>query len=195
MHLHVCRPPHEGGSTGTDMPTPIRLAKRQPHAPAARRARASGAGPPSADAFPDYVRRGPECVFANVKMLSRLVGSVYDEALRPAELRASQLALMWAIAACEPVAFGTLERVTESDQTTLSRTVKTLEAARLAIVTRGRDRRTRVIRLTTNGRARFLAAMPYWERAQRQVSAWLSLRQARELARAARRAAQRTTHA
>ena len=43
----------------------------------------------------------------------------------PVRLRASQLALMWAILALEPVELGRLGTVTFTDQTTLSRTVAT----------------------------------------------------------------------
>ena len=53
-------------------------------------------------------------------LLSRVLGSLYDEALRPSGLRASQLALLWAIAAAEPVDLGRLGHVTLTDQTTLS---------------------------------------------------------------------------
>ena len=53
----------------------------------------------------------------------------YDEALKPVDLRASQLALMWAIVACEPVELGKLGDITHTDQTTLSRTVDKLRQA------------------------------------------------------------------
>jgi hypothetical protein len=43
---------------------------------------------------------------ANIRLLGRVVTTYYEEALKPAELRASQLALLWAILACEPVEMG-----------------------------------------------------------------------------------------
>jgi DNA-binding MarR family transcriptional regulator len=134
-----------------------------------------------------YASRGPECVFANVRMLGRVVGQVYDEALRPAEISASQLALMWAILACEPVELSRLEHVTRTDQTTLSRTVERLRSLGWVAITVGGDRRTRIARLTAAGRRRFLRAMPYWEAAQREVSEWLSVDAMRKLGRSARR--------
>jgi DNA-binding MarR family transcriptional regulator len=121
--------------------------------------------------------------------LSRVLGTVYDDALRPADLRASQLALMWAIAAMEPVELGRLGRVTLTDQTTLSRTVEKLRAARLVSVRRGDDRRVRVLRLTALGRQRFADAMPLWEVAQQRARELLPLDQVRSLARRVRRAA------
>ncbi len=62
---------------------------------------------PNADAE-SYVPRGSECAYANLKLLARAVSTIYDDALRPAGLRASQLALLWAIAASEPVELGRL---------------------------------------------------------------------------------------
>jgi DNA-binding MarR family transcriptional regulator len=133
-----------------------------------------------------YARRGPECAFANVRLLGRVVGAFYDQRLRPADLRASQLALLWAILACEPVDQKALERITRTDQTTLSRTVLNLRAAGLVVVEPGPDRRVRLIRLSPRGRRAFLKAMPHWERAQRDLAALLPLDQLRALARSAR---------
>ncbi len=144
---------------------------------------------PATDPAEAYVGRGSECAYANMKLLSRVLGTVYDDALRPVDLRASQLALMWAIAAMEPVELGRLGRVTLTDQTTLSRTVEKLRAARLVSVRRGDDRRVRVLRLTALGRQRFADAMPLWEVAQQRARELLPLDQVRSLARRVRRAA------
>ena len=139
-----------------------------------------------AGALARYRQRGSECAFANVRMLGRIVGAFYDDALAPTDLRASQLALLWAILACEPVERRTLERITRTDQTTLSRTVEHLRAAGLVMTEAGTDRRTRMIRLTPRVQRAFLRAMPYWEQAQRDLDAWLPIPQLEKLAKSAR---------
>jgi DNA-binding MarR family transcriptional regulator len=136
-----------------------------------------------------FVRRGRECAFANVRMLGRIVGAYYDEVLKPAGLRASQLALLWAIVASEPVDHRTLGRITMTDPTTLSRTVDHLRDAGLVLIEAGEDRRTRFVRLSQRGRRAFARAMPYWERAQRDLGAVLSLAELQALAKGARRLA------
>jgi DNA-binding MarR family transcriptional regulator len=151
-------------------------------------ARLPYAGRSSLGSGADYVARGGECAYANMKLLSRVLGTVYDEALRPVDLRASQLALIWAIAAMEPVELGRLGRVTLTDQTTLSRTVEKLRAARLVSVRRGDDRRVRIACLTALGRQRFADAMPFWEDAQRRAGVLIPLDSVRALARRVRRA-------
>ena len=134
-----------------------------------------------------FVPRGPECAFANVRMLGRVVGAFYDEMLRPADLRAAQLALLWAILAREPVDQKALGRITQTDQTTLSRTVENLRAAGLVVVDTGADRRTRLIRASAQGRRAFARAMPYWNEAQRALGGVVSIDDLARLARAARR--------
>ena len=150
---------------------------------------ARGAKSPRTGTAAAYIPRGPECAYANLKLISRVVSSVYDEALRPIDLRASQLALLWAIVALEPVDLGHLGRVTVTDQTTLSRTVEKLRQAKLVSVRTGSDRRMRIVKLTAAGYRRFEQAMPYWELAQQRAKDLLPLDQVRTLARRARRAA------
>ena len=123
---------------------------------------------PRASAAAAYIPRGPECAYANLKLISRVISTVYDDALRPVDLRASQLALMWAIVALEPVDLGHLGRVTITDQTTLSRTVEKLRQAKLVSVKPGSDRRMRIVKLTAAGYRRFEEAMPFWDLAQQR---------------------------
>src|SRR4029077_9163319 len=123
-----------------------------------------------------YVRRGSECAYANLKLMTRVLNSLYDDVLRPVDLHAGQLALMWAIVAMEPVEFARLGEVTLTDQTTLSRTVAKLRKARLVSVRAGRDRRVKLVALTPSGRRRFGKAMPLGEMAQQQAGKLLPLR-------------------
>jgi DNA-binding MarR family transcriptional regulator len=134
-----------------------------------------------------YAPRGRECAFANTRLLGRVVTGFYDDALAAAGLRASQLALLWAIVACEPVEMGRLSEVTSTDQTTLSRTVDKLRRAGFVAVEAADDRRVRLLRLTPRGRQAFARAMPYWEAAQRAIDRWLSLAAVKALAKQARR--------
>jgi DNA-binding MarR family transcriptional regulator len=123
-----------------------------------------------------YVHRGRrECAFSQLKLMGRVVNTIYDQALEPVGLRASQLALMWAIVATEPVDMTSLGEITYTDQTTLSRTVQTLRRMRLVSVRAGADRRVKLLALSASGKARFAAAMPYWENAQRQAARLMPL--------------------
>jgi DNA-binding MarR family transcriptional regulator len=139
-------------------------------------------------AIASYARRGSECAYANLKLMTRVLNTLYDDALRPVDLHAGQLALMWAIVAMEPVEFVRLGEVTLTDQTTLSRTVAKLRKARLVSVRPARDRRVKLVALTPSGRRRFGEAMPLWEKAQQRAAALLPLAEVRALARQVRKA-------
>src|SRR5262249_38060343 len=147
------------------MRVPTRPATRTPRSAMARRTPMARSAFRSAsrsdDLLASYIRRGSECAYANLKMLARVASTIYDEALRPVDLRAGQLALMGAILAAGPVEIGRLGEITVTDQTTLSRTIAKLKAARLVQVRAGEDRRVKFVSLTDTGRQRFEAAMPY----------------------------------
>lgn len=136
-----------------------------------------------------YAPRGRECAYGNLRLIARVAGTVFEEALRPVDLHAGQLSLLWAIVATEPIEMAELGDVTLTDPTTLSRTVEKLRKARLVDVRPGRDARRKEVRLTTRGRERFAAAMPHWEAAQRRIAALLPVTDVRALARRLRQAA------
>jgi DNA-binding MarR family transcriptional regulator len=140
----------------------------------------------------DYRRRGRECAFANLKLMSRALTTLYDAALEPCGLTANELALLWAIVALEPTPMAGLATATLTDATTLSRTVMRLCDAGLCTLRAGDDRRARIVATTALGRRRFRAAMPHWERAQalaaRLVPVGTVERLARDLRRQRRRA-------
>jgi DNA-binding MarR family transcriptional regulator len=152
-------------------------------------AQPSQSGESVADVIAHFAPLGRKCAFANTRLAARVVTGFYDEALKAVDLRASQLALMWAIVACEPVEMSRLGEVTATDQTTLSRTVDKLRQSGLVDVETGEDRRVRFVRLSACGRRQFARAMPHWETAQREIDRWLSLENLEELGRQARRLA------
>ena len=142
-----------------------------------------------ATAVAHYAPRGRECAYGNLRLLARVVGTVYEDALRPVDLHPGQLMLLWAIIAIEPVEMARLGQVTLTDPTTLSRTVEKLRKAGLVVVRPGADERRKEVSVTAKGRARFAAAMPCWESAQRRAAALLPLGDIRALARQVRKAA------
>jgi hypothetical protein len=99
----------------------------------------------------------------------RIVNTIYDQALEPVGLRASQLALMWAIVAMEPVDMTTLGATIHTDQThaVANRADAQAPAARQREARRGSP--SELLALSAAGKARFAAAMPYWENAQREA--------------------------
>jgi DNA-binding MarR family transcriptional regulator len=110
-----------------------------------------------------------DCACRRLRQTARAVTQRYDETLRPAGLRITQFTLLVAVALTEPVRITRLADTLALDRTTLARDLKPLTDRGLVEVAAGDDRRTRVVRLTGEGRAAIGRAYPLWQRAQAQV--------------------------
>jgi DNA-binding MarR family transcriptional regulator len=131
-------------------------------------------------AVTSHAQRGFECLCGNVRMAARAVTSVYDEALKPSRLRASQLAVLWAVVALPGSTVNVLARTIAMDATTLTRNLRVLQRDLLITMIAGADRREREVHATIKGKRAFARAMPLWEAAQAKV-ARMTGRDAREL--------------
>jgi len=140
------------------------------------------------DNFDSYQARGRECAFANAKIVGRLLGAIYDDHFRSVGLRASQVAVLWAIWASEPVVMARLGEHLALDQTTTSRTVSNLRRLGLVQVQAGKhDGRERKLILTSEGKSKLVSALPMWEEAQREISGLFDVDRLREFSRIARK--------
>jgi DNA-binding MarR family transcriptional regulator len=122
------------------------------------------------------------CTNARLRKLSRLVGTIYDEALRPVGLRGGQLNVLVALAMMREATTRRLAVTLGMDRTTLCRGLKPLEREGLVRDVPIAAGRERVLTLTEQGHARLKAAIPRWEAAQALVTQRLGPSMARELA-------------
>jgi DNA-binding MarR family transcriptional regulator len=125
-----------------------------------------------------------ECLCFRARRVSRALTRIYDEALRPLGIQATQLTLLNAIALSgdEGGPMSATAELLAMDGTTLSRNLQPLEKAGLVRVGRDpADRRVRIALLTPAGRRLIQQALPLWKRAHRQVVAALGPTEAREL--------------
>lgn len=110
------------------------------------------------------------CACAHLRRAARLVTQLYDGALRPSGLRATQFTLLMATHHLEPAPLTRLARIVAMDRTTLTRNLEPLEAQALIRTRTGGDRRVREVSLTDRGRDALARALPLWERAQARVT-------------------------
>lgn len=125
-----------------------------------------------------------ECLCFRVRRVSRALTRLYDEALRPLEIQATQLTLLNAVALVEErdAAMGELAGVLAMDVTTLSRNLRPLRASGFVRIERSKeDGRVRLVRLTEKGRRMLAEALPLWRQAQARVVAALGPELAAEL--------------
>jgi len=117
-----------------------------------------------------------ECTLFAVRSVSRAVTQLYEEALAPAGLKATQLSVLVATAARGGWTMSDLADALNLDRTTLTRNTRPLERKGLIRVGPGRDRRSRSVELTERGHAVLRRAYPLWRRTQRRVVASLGKR-------------------
>jgi DNA-binding MarR family transcriptional regulator len=111
------------------------------------------------------------CVCFNLRKAARAITQVYDEFLRPTGLRATQHSLLQVIELSGTVSISSLAERAVMDRTTLARNLDLLEREGLVQIQPGaEDARVREVTLTAAARKRLAAALPYWEKAQAQVT-------------------------
>jgi DNA-binding MarR family transcriptional regulator len=121
------------------------------------------------------------CVCTGLRMSSRVMTRLYDEALAPSGVRITQLATLATVAFQGPITVKALANVLLMDRTTLTADLKPLESKGFLEVTPGQDRRTRIITITKLGRAALEKAVPLWREAQAQVEQHLGERRLHSL--------------
>ena len=111
-----------------------------------------------------------ECVAVRLRMLNRAITNIYDDALRPLGLKASQLNILIVTAKLGLARPGQVCEILQLDASTLSRNVKPLQAHGWVEVVPGEDARAQPFRLTPKGKRLVEKAVPAWEEAQRQAT-------------------------
>ena len=116
------------------------------------------------------------CACHKIRMAARAVTRAYDDALRPVGLRATQVALLAAVAVEGAMSIASLARLIGMDRSTLTRNLSPLEKEGLVAVGSEGWRRSRTLGLTAKGRSRLQKAVPLWEEAQKRLKQELGAR-------------------
>ena len=104
------------------------------------------------------------CLCLNAQRAARALARHFDEAFRPLGLTSGQFSLMMALNRPKPPSLGPVAALLAMDRTTLSAALKPL--VRRALVTvedDPSDRRSRLLRLTAQGRDVLARATPVWQ--------------------------------
>ncbi len=117
-----------------------------------------------------------ECACSRIRQASRVLTKIYDTQIRVTGLQESQLSVLVAVAhfGDNGATMGDLARALVMDRTTLTRNLKPIEKAGLVRVARSpHDARARVVLLSRAGERTIEAALPLWEKAQKEFRAAL----------------------
>jgi DNA-binding MarR family transcriptional regulator len=111
------------------------------------------------------------CNCLAIRQAARQVTQLYDRHMAAEGLRANQYSILSKLSRLGPLTINQLAELMVMDRTTMGRAVRPLTREKLLAMTAGEDGRTRVIRLTPAGEARFKSAQTRWKAAQREFEA------------------------
>ena len=106
------------------------------------------------------------CICGTLRRTARALTQLYEQALRPLGLRATQLTILQALSRCGEVHQGRLGEMLAMDSTSLTRTLGIMRRQGWIAERRGDDRRERWLRLAKAGDEQLRRALPAWEKVQ-----------------------------
>jgi MarR family transcriptional regulator, organic hydroperoxide resistance regulator len=106
------------------------------------------------------------CAAFNFRRTARAVTRLYDLGLEPSGLRATQFAILTAIAKFQPVSISRIGEILVLDPTTLTRSLGLLEKQRYLRISPRSVRRQRFLALTDSGVKALAVAVPLWRKIQ-----------------------------
>ena len=106
------------------------------------------------------------CLATRVRQLSRIITRVYDDAMRPLGITASQYTLLAQLASRDGITAVEIGHDLDIEKSTLSRNLKRLLALGHIIMDPPAGRRGRGLHLTPKGQAVLKDAYPIWQAAQ-----------------------------
>jgi DNA-binding MarR family transcriptional regulator len=106
------------------------------------------------------------CMCGSFRRTSRALTQLYEAALRPLGLRATQLTILQVLSLAGEVSQGQVGDMLAMDSTSLTRTLAIMVREGWIAERRGQDRRERRLRLSTAGEAQLKRALPVWEKVQ-----------------------------
>jgi DNA-binding MarR family transcriptional regulator len=122
------------------------------------------------------------CNCLAVRQAARCITQFYDRCLAAAGLRTTQYGILARLKRQGPMSINTLAAELVVDRTTLGRNIRPLERDGLiAIELDPSDRRSKILRLTKAGGARFRLAEKHWVEAQKRFERAYGGRQASQL--------------
>ena len=114
-----------------------------------------------------------ECIAVRVRLINRLVTAVYDDALRPVGIKASQMNILVALSLLGPSKPVRICRILRLDPSTLSRNVERMKKKGWLETIPGDDVRSHLLAVLDPGIAILRDAYPAWREAQEKAAAIL----------------------
>jgi len=125
-----------------------------------------------------------ECIAVRLRLLTRAVTKIYNQALRPHGLTVSQMNILVAVSYLGQAKQQDICRVLHLEKSTLSRDLSRMRERDWITEAPGDDGRSSLLRVTAHGGRLLQKAIPAWQQAQQEASALLGEREITALGRA-----------
>jgi DNA-binding MarR family transcriptional regulator len=109
------------------------------------------------------------CLAEGLRAANRAVTKYYSDRMSGCDIGAAQFSLLMRLYYLGESTMLQLAKHMDIDRTTLARNVDLLEKGGFVEVSEGRDRRSRLVKLTDRGFEALNSALPKWLEAQRQM--------------------------
>jgi DNA-binding MarR family transcriptional regulator len=109
------------------------------------------------------------CTCGELRRAARAVTLLYDKAFESSGLLSTQLGVLHTIYNSASITISKLAGELDMDRTTLTRNLSVLERQGLINISSGKDHRTRIITITSEGTNSMANAIPLWNEIQRKV--------------------------
>ncbi len=115
-------------------------------------------------------RLAGQCLSIRIRLLNRLVNSIYDAALRPHKVKASQVNILMTIAHKRETTSKELCSILRMDSSTLSRAMARLRKNKWLLSEPSGDGKILTIKITRKGINKIEEVYPAWEQAQGEAT-------------------------
>lgn len=117
---------------------------------------------------------GQQCLVRSMRQASRLLTALYDEALAPHGLKASQMTVLIAVGAMGVASPARIQDALDLEKSSLSRSAERLRASGLLASSPAAEGRGISYSLTAEGRECLERALPDWRKVQARVKRMLT---------------------
>jgi len=107
-----------------------------------------------------------DCFLHRIRLLSRTITSIFDEALKPMDLKVTQMNMLGVVTKLGPISPSDMCQRLSMDKSTLSRNVDRLIAYGWLELIPGENSRSHQLKITEKGKEIMNRAIKYWKQAQ-----------------------------
>lgn len=118
----------------------------------------------------EEVRHTPHiCLAEGIRSANRAINKVYADHIAGSDVGVAQISLLMRLYYLGEVPMVQLAKHMETDRTTMARNIDILERDGFVEVVEGKDRRSRLVRMTEKGHHGLEDVLPKWRRAQDEL--------------------------